>query len=115
MSSRSYVVSPHRSSDRTVSIDESVEETHRKLELKLPVLSDNQDYLIRTMKEKIGAALGASPVKQRPKKNVETLMPVSLPKPVYDVLAGLKIKPPEPKDKFYELMETPPFNRGKSE
>lgn len=79
------------------------------------MLTDNQDYLIRTMKEKIGAALGASPVKQRPKKNVETLMPVSLPKPVYDVLAGLKIKPPEPKDKFYELMETPPFNRGKSE
>lgn len=115
MSSRSCAANPHRLFDPTVTPSDNVEESHRKLEVKLPLLSDNQDYLIRTMKEKIGAALGPSPVKHRPKKNVETLMPVSLPKPVYDVLAGLKIKPPEPKEKFYELIETPPFNRGKNE
>jgi hypothetical protein len=68
------------------------------------------------MKDKINSVLGTSPVRDRPsyRKEADKLNPVTLPKPVYDVLIGLKIRPPEPKDKFYELIETPPFNRGKS-
>lgn len=66
------------------------------------------------MKAKLGTVLSSSPTKPR-KKNIETLLPVALPKPIYDVLSGLKVKPPEPKDKFYQLMDTPPFNRGKNE
>lgn len=78
----------------------------------------NQNALIEAVKDRIHAAFGGtSPTKSKSTKYKanEPLMPVTLPRPVYGVLEGLKVKPPEPKVKFYELLETPPFNRAQKE
>lgn len=90
------------------------EQTHRSKDIKLPFLMENKDSLIKQLRDRIDNALGQSPTKtlSQSRRKIVEIPSATLPKQIYDVLVGLKVKPPEPKAKFYEIIETPPFNRG---
>lgn len=91
-----------------------IDSTHKESP-RLPELP-NRNTLMEAVKERINLAQ-KSPVKGKAGryKGSDPLIPMSLPRPVYAVLEGLNVKPPEPKVKFYELLETPPFNRAHKE